>query len=236
MSIPTLAECIYRICKRDLFLRRINFTNECFESFWDYEHDRERQYDSVSSGDTTDLETTNKQKLRRGDAGEMEWYEDLGQMIGQLDGLYSLHFDSLDIDREELRRFWCEVSRNRCLRFIECTNINITNGEEFLVWFWNTKISRLRFCRCEIRDDIGFVLADFEVNDNDKGIEFNMCHFPHISTNTDVIEFARGLHQIIGLNSLQFRDCTFENEETKNRFGCMMRREFNTRGFNFVFE
>ena len=139
MSIPTLAECIYRICKRDLFLRRINFTNECFESFWDYEHDRERQYDSVSSGDTTDLETTNKQKLRRGDAGEMEWYEDLGQMIGQLDGLYSLHFDSLDIDREELRRFWCEVSRNRCLRFIECTNINITNGEDFLVWFWETK-------------------------------------------------------------------------------------------------
>ena len=50
------------------------------------------------------------------------------------------------------------------------------------------------------------------------------------------MDFARGFLDIKGLCSLEFRNCTFRNQEIKRRFELMMSSEFNNPGFNFVFE
>ena len=247
MPTHILWKSIKKICKRDFLIKRIDFTQECFEMISGERCDPNHppDYDSSSSSSSDDcpeFEANNKLELMTNWPGEREWYCDLGRMIGQLEGLRSIHFHSLDPGQENLERFWGEVVGSRSLMFVEASNMDLTYGQEFLIWFHGTKVKQLSFYLCTIGNDVGYDLVGYNLPSEDEGddirrqIVFHECHFPNINKNDSVMDFARGFLDIRGLFSLEFRNCTFQTQEIKRRFELMMSSEFNNPGFNFVFE
>ena len=217
-SIPTLLTSVYNICKQDNTLHRLKFTQDCYSKFLEFEHDRIKDDDSVSTNDSSEMETTNKRALRTELRGKRKWYQVLGKIIGTLNGLYSLYFDSLDPDEEELSIFWSEVARSGSLRYVECTKMNITDGNNFLVWFGTKNVEHIRFYLCEIGNEIGWFLGDKNCNNLNKEITFEKCHFLFTQGNNSVMDFARGLCYINKLKCITFCDCTFTDKETESKF------------------
>lgn len=228
-----LRDAIYRVCARDHSVTLLKFTKTCYDSFMDFEHDRDDD-DSDDDDDVNSIARDNLELLRGHVLGEDSWYETLAQMIARLPSLKHLAFEELDPEKEELMRFWVEIRGSRSIRTIECIKMDMTHAEEFLIWFAEGNVKTVVFRQCIIGVLIGDCLSDGIQEARSCHITFDECDFSVLDGHESLTEFAEGLGRIDGLKSVVFRQCQFSNEKTGKLIELIFVEEV-PRGFKVLF-
>ena len=222
MPITLLRDAIYRVCGRDATLKWLKFTNDCYDSFLDFEQENESDDDD---NDRDSVAEDNLELLRGDFCGEDTWYESLGGMIGSLPYLKHFAFEKIDPEREELRRFWGEVQGSRSIRTIECIKMDMTNAEEFLIWFdRDSNVKNLNFEKCRIGANIGYYLSDGGGGNEttNKNLRFDQCDFRALDGRESIIDFCQGLGGIKGLSLVLFKHCQFKSDKMRKMLGLMI--------------